>query len=142
MTNAVSHDCTDELHRADLRATPARLGVLSVLEHTSLPVDVSTLTHNLKRRKIAADPVTVFRILNTFAKKGLVRAVRLNEGKARYEYAGNPMHHHFVCESCGSIADVADCAVEAMEQRIEKTYGVTVTRHALEFFGVCGRCSA
>jgi len=136
-----NHDCKDELHNAKLRVTPARLGVLAMLEQADMPVDVSMVTDYLKKQKISVDDVTVFRILNTFMDKGIAKPIEFNEGKLRYEYADKPKHHHFICEKCKSIADVEGCTVEALERQIERTTGGKVTRHSLEFFGVCRRCS-
>ncbi len=136
------HDCRDELHKSDLRVTPARLGVLEALEHADKPLDASDIIRYLKAHTISADEATVFRILTTFTKKGIAKPVHLNEGKQRYEYADKPSHHHFVCNHCGSITDVTGCTVDEWQRAIEKQKGVTVERHSLEFFGLCGRCRA
>lgn len=135
-----SHDCREELRRLELRATPARLGVLDALESAELPLDVSAVITYLEKQHIPADEVTVFRILNAFSKKGLVRPVQFNEGKLRYEYADKPPHHHFICEQCGSVSDVEGCVVGDLEKQIEKKIGARITRHSLEFFGICRRC--
>ena len=136
----VPHDCISELHAAKLRATPARLGVLAILEHTDVPVDVSMIMEYLKNHHIAADEVTVFRILNVLTGKGIVKPIQFLEGKFRYEHAGEPKHHHFVCQKCGLVMNVTDCNVSRIEKKLEKTKGITVTSHSLEFFGVCYRC--
>lgn len=136
----LTHDCREELHKADLRVTPARLGVLDMLEHTEKPVGVSEVIAYLKKQRIPADEVTVFRILNAFSRKGIARPVQFNENKLRYEYADKPAHHHFICEKCGFVSDVTGCAMSSLEREIERTTGGIVKRHALEFFGVCGRC--
>lgn len=140
MNTALHHDCKDELHEAELRVTPARLGILSILEHADVPVDVSTVIAYLKKHHIPADEVTVFRILNAFTKKGIAKPIQFNEGKLRYEYAGKPSHHHFVCESCGDVLDVVDCNVDELEKTLEQKKGVRVHRHSLEFFGLCKKC--
>lgn len=135
------HDCTEELRRIRLRVTPARLGVLDILEHAAMPIDVSTVIHGLRTKRIKADEVTVFRIINTFCEKGIIKPIQLNENKFRYEYADKPKHHHFICEQCGDISDVQGCAMGKFEAAIEKMTGGKVTRHSLEFFGTCRRCS-
>lgn len=134
------HDCKEELRENDLRITPARLGVLEVLEHTDTPVDVSTVIEYLHNHNIPADETTVFRILRVYTEAGLANPVQLDEGKQRFEYAGKPKHHHFVCEKCGSISDITECNVGSLEKTIERTQGVKIARHLLEFFGLCRRC--
>ncbi len=135
------HDCKEELRRIQLRVTPARLGVLDILEHAKIPIDVSTLIQGLKSLHIKADEATVFRIINTFCEKGLITPIQLNENKLRYEYADKPTHHHFMCEKCGDISDIEGCVVGELETQIEKMIGAHVSRHSLEFFGLCKRCT-
>ncbi len=134
------HDCKVELHDAELKVTPARLGVLDVLEHTDTPMDVSSIIKSLKKNTIPADKVTVFRILNSLTEKGLLKSIQFNEGKLRYEYADKPEHHHFVCDQCGTIEDIEDCNVSILIKRMIKKKGVLVKRHSLEFFGLCADC--
>lgn len=134
------HSCQEELRAADLKATPARIGILSALEKTKRPLDVASLLDYLKTHRIKADKVTVFRIMNSLTKKGLAVPVQLNEGKLRYEHISKANHHHFICESCGAIEDIADCNIEAIEKTIRRKKGLRVLRHSLEFFGLCPKC--
>jgi Fur family transcriptional regulator, ferric uptake regulator len=134
------HDCKDELRNASLKATPARLAVLKLFENTDKPIDVGEIIDHLKQNNIKADPVTAFRIINLFTQKGLTRQISLNEGKFRYELAGNAEHHHFICESCGAIEDISDCNIDTVEKEIEQKKGLLVKRHSLEFFGLCKNC--
>ncbi len=138
--NSVLHDCAAELREAKLRVTPARLGVLGVLEHADRPIDVSTIIRSLTKQNLAVDDVTVFRILRAFTTKGLAKAIQFNEGKFRYEYGANPEHHHFVCDKCGDIAVVKHCNVDPLVSSIMQNTGAIVTRHSLEFFGLCRNC--
>ncbi len=134
------HNCSDELRNADLKATPARLGVLAVLEHTDKPLDVQSITSSLHRLGVMMDRVTLFRILNTLTQKSILKPIQFNEGKLRYEYAAKPEHHHFVCEKCGQIEDIEDCNVGSLIKNISSKKGVLVKRHSLEFFGLCADC--
>jgi Fur family transcriptional regulator, ferric uptake regulator len=136
----IKHNCSEELKNADLKITPARLGVLEALENSNTPLDTATLISYLEQHKIKADKVTVFRILNTLTEKGIAKSIELNEGKKRFEYAGNSEHHHFVCDNCGIIEDVSDCNLEILEKTITEKKGLLIKRHSLEFFGLCPTC--
>jgi|SRR5579885_697282 len=136
----IRHDCKTELHEAELRATPARLAVMKLLEKTRIPVDVAMVKDYLDQQKIATDQATVFRIMHMFQEKGLVRQLSLNEGKFRYELAAREDHHHLVCQVCGMIEDFSDCAIAALEKDIKKKKHFTVSSHALEFYGLCRNC--
>lgn len=135
------HDCRTELRQADLKATPARLAVLSLLEKVNKPVDVGTIIDYLKTNDIKADPVTAFRIINLFTQRGLTRQVHLNEGKFRYELTSRSDHHHLICESCGIIKDVR-CSVDEIDQEIKEKKQFIVKSHSLEFFGICKQCQS
>jgi Fur family transcriptional regulator, ferric uptake regulator len=136
----IKHDCNEELKNADLKITPARLGILEALENSNTPVDAATLINYLEEHKVKADKVTVFRILNALIEKGIAKSIELNEGKNHFEYARANEHHHFVCESCGLIEDVSDCNLEILEKIIKKKKGLLIKRHSLEFFGLCQSC--
>jgi Fur family transcriptional regulator, ferric uptake regulator len=129
-----------ELRKIDLRATPARIAVLKLLEETKQPVDVSTVIDCVNKEGIKTDPATIFRIVNTLTKKGITIPIQLQEGKTRYELAGKTHHHHLVCESCGKVGDVSSQVVPALEKEIQKKYKFLVKRHSLEFFGLCEDC--
>lgn len=134
------HDCKDELNEVELRATPARMALMQLLETTDRPVDVQTMIDFLEKKGIKADPATVFRIVNMFTEKGLTKQIQLQEGKARYELAAQADHHHLVCTKCGDIQDISDCNIGALEKDIEKKKGFSVVSHSLEFFGICKSC--
>lgn len=134
------HDWKTELREVALKATPARLAVLSILERVEKPLDVAAIADYLRQEQIKADQATIFRIINTFTDKGLIRQLQLHEGKFRYELTSKKDHHHLICEHCGSIEDISDCSIPELEGEIEKKKQFTVKRHSLEFFGICKNC--
>lgn len=140
MTHMQKHDCKSELREADLKVTPARLGVLAALEQADMPLDVSALMNYLEEQKIKTDKATVFRVMNALTDKGLVTPVQLGEGKFRYEHSAKADHHHFICESCGSITDISDCTIDALQREVQQKKGLLIKRHSLEFFGICQNC--
>jgi Fur family ferric uptake transcriptional regulator len=123
-----------------LRATPARIAILSFLNQTDEPSDVKRIIGHLNKEKIKTDPATVFRIMNILIEKGIITEVYFDDGKARYEMADRKHHHHLVCESCGRIQDISSDPALILEKEIVKRYGFLVKRHSLEFFGVCVNC--
>jgi Fe2+ or Zn2+ uptake regulation protein len=136
----INHDCKTELNAVALRATPARLAVLRLLEKTDTPVDVTMIKAYLAKHHIATDPATVFRIVHMFREKGLVKQISFNEGKFRYELAAKTDHHHLICNACGRVEDFSDCAIPELERDIKKKKRFMVLSHALEFYGLCSHC--
>ena len=52
----------------------------------------------------------VYDVLRVLTRAGLVRCLQPKGSVARYEARIGDNHHHVVCRSCGTIADV-DCVV-------------------------------
>lgn len=140
INSRIQHDCKEELNEVELRATPARIALMQLLEKSDKPLDVQSMIEFLEQKDIKTDPATVFRIINMFTEKGLVKPIQLNEGKFRYELTAKEDHHHLVCEKCGDIEDISDCNINALEKEIEKMQQFKVTSHSLEFFGICKSC--
>lgn len=136
----IDHNCKEELRTADLKVTPARLGVLEALEQSDTPIDISSVIDYLEEKNIKADKVTVFRIINSLTEKGIAKPIQFNEGKLRYEHVAKSDHHHFICEKCGIIEDISDCNTDELEKNIAAKKGLLIKRHSLEFFGICKSC--
>src|SRR4029077_8265025 len=94
MVASIKHDCKNELNEVNLRATPARLHLMYLLETSDKPLDVQTMIEYLQEKSIQTGPGTVFRIVKSFTEKGLVKPIQFNEGKFRYELASKAEHHH------------------------------------------------
>jgi len=134
------HDCKDELREVDLRATPARVAVMSFLEKTEKPVDVNSVIDYLNTNGIKTNPATVFRMMNTLTQKGIIMPIQFYEGKTRYELSNKDDHHHLVCENCGKIEDISDGIIPNLEKEIRAKRKFKVLRHSLEFLGLCKTC--
>lgn len=136
------HDCKNELRQVDLRATPARVAVMSFLEKTSQPVDVTSVIDYLNANGIKTDPATVFRMMNTLTQKGITTPIQFQEGKTRYELSDKDDHHHLICDNCGKIEDISDIVIPTLEKEIRSKRNFKVLRHSLEFFGLCPACQS
>ena len=132
----------DEIRAAGKRMTRTRLAVLSVLESTKYPLSPAELYARLKRRKIAIDPVTIYRNLNALKSIGLVRQLKLHqEEQFRYEMKeGREHHHHIRCRNCGRIEDLLLCPLKKLTAMIERETRYVVGDHSLEFSGWCPQC--
>jgi len=125
-----------------LKKTRGRIEILNYLKRISTPVDASEIeSYLLETKSTPINTATIYRILSILYKKGLVTRFELQEGKFRYELASKPDHHHLICKNCGSIEDISDCNIKALEKDIEKKKKFVVQSHSLEFFGVCPDCS-
>src|SRR6266478_3200114 len=128
-------DNLDLLKKHHLKVTPARKFLLETIEKEKTPADAQHLIEHMQE-ELGVDRVTVFRMLNTFTRLGILTKLEFGEGKARYELNSED-HHHFLCENCGKVIDIPDTMVPKLQEELEKKYKFIIKRHSLEFFGLC-----
>lgn len=131
-------DFTKLLNKHDLKITQARISLLELMEKESKPLDSQFLIDTLKLG-LQVDRVTIFRILNVLTEHGILKRLEFGEGKARYEL-NTKDHHHLICQNCGSIEDISDCNIDALEKEIIRKKNFLVKLHTLEFYGLCKNC--
>jgi Fe2+ or Zn2+ uptake regulation protein len=128
------------MHRRGMRMTHQRKAMLEVLGGDCNPLSAEAIRDEVGSDKI--DLATVYRSMEAFEKAGLVRRVRLENGKALFEIdAGDHHHHHVICRRCGTVKPLDACVVEPLEQELVKA-GYRDLTHALEFYGICPGCAA
>lgn len=94
---------------ADLRVTRPRIAVLEVVD-ANPHADTETIFSAVRMALPDVSRQAVYDVLNALTAVGLVRRIQPLGMVARYESRVGDNHHHVVCRSCGTIADV-DCAV-------------------------------
>ncbi len=96
----------DLLRDAGLKATRARVSVISTLQDLGGHQTADEVSTALSKSGTAVSRATVFNALDDLTRAGLVMVADTGSGATRYESAA-VWHHHFVCSSCGAISDVA-----------------------------------
>ena len=129
------------IRSAGFRATKQRVALLMHLASLRTPASITEIADALHRQ---CDQVTVYRMIDAFVQKGLVREVDIRGERARYELAETgDDHHHLVCTSCHAVEDFDGCDVE----RIVRTALArarrfsSVTSHSFDLYGLCKACS-
>lgn len=125
------------LQLADLKITTPRKKVLDVLDVYREPISADVI-----KQKTALDKATVYRVLSAFTQANIIREINLRQGRALYELANRPEHHHIVCTKCGTIRSIQECVFDTLKHKVLRQSGFAqVTDHAMEFFGICKKCS-
>lgn len=122
-----------------LKVTKSRLGVLSDLSTQDRPSDAQQIHQRLVKRGVKLDLATVYRILEKFQTLDIIKPINFEDGKIRFELT-NHHHHHIVCEKCGRVEIVEDCEIERISDELSAKHKFHITRHSLEFFGLCKKC--
>lgn len=130
-----------QLRAVSLRVTQPRLAVLAALcEHPH--VDTETVIALVRAEHPTVSHQTVYDVLRALTEAGLVRRIQPAGAVARYESRVGDNHHHVVCRSCGTIADV-DCAVGAAPcLTASDDRGFVVDEAEVVYWGVCPSCAA
>lgn len=130
-----------QLREAGLRVTRPRLAVLdAVRAHPH--ADTDSIIGAVREHLPEVSHQAVYDSLNTLTQSRLVRRIQPLGSVARYESRVGDNHHHVVCRSCGSIADV-DCAVgDTPCLDASDHHGFVIDEAEVIYWGRCPRCSA
>ena len=125
-----------QCHRFGWKCTPQRLAVyVSICGDRTHP-DVDRVWGEVRDRLPTVTRESVYRILNEFSERGLVRRLdRVNT--ARYDADTTP-HGHFICEKCGRITDFE--LTENPAAFIPATPPGRIRHTELRCIGLCSDC--
>lgn len=123
---------------AGLRPTAQRYAVLEFLARTPVHATADEIFAAINRSDPRSSRATVYNSLRSLAKARLVREV-LSEGAAARFDANLHRHHHFICESCGSVEDIPwfDLPPAVAKSALR---GHRVRNYEIVFRGACARC--
>lgn len=114
--NARRDENRNQLRSKGLRATPARVAILSAITDVTVPITHQELTTKLD--SLGLDKSTIFRGLQDLTEAGLLRRLELGDHVWRYEVAthsdqvDSQGHPHLLCIDCGNIRCLSDEEVQ------------------------------
>ncbi|MGH2516705.1 MAG: Fur family transcriptional regulator [Ktedonobacterales bacterium] len=123
-----------------LRVTPQRLLILEALETSGGHMTADAILHWTAERYPAINLATIYRTLDLLTSVGLVTQTDLGGGASEFEIVGDTLHHHLVCEQCGSVTEVDDALLVPMRERLLRDYGFRASARHIGLFGVCKAC--
>jgi Fur family transcriptional regulator, stress-responsive regulator len=140
MTATPDLTAAEELRAAGLRVTAVRVALLEAVRHGD-HLGVEALAAGVRERVGHVSLQAVYEALNALATTGLVRRIEPAGSPARYEGRVGDNHHHVICRSCGTVADV-DCAVgEAPCLTASNDHGFEIDEAEVIYWGLCPACS-
>ncbi len=121
-----------------LRVTPQRFSVYAyLLSRHDHPTAEQILTA-LNQDYPVSSQATIYTTLQALRRAGLVREVLLEEGVSRYD-ANVDRHHHFRCQQCGKIEDIAWNTLQSLDFS-QLRPGLKAETYEVTVQGVCDRC--
>jgi Fur family transcriptional regulator, stress-responsive regulator len=119
--------------------TAPRLAVLEVLGEFP-HADTDTVLRAVRERLGSVSTQAVYDVLAAFVRVGLARRIEPAGLPTLFERNTGDGHHHVICRSCGTVADVR-CAVgvEPCLQPLEAA-GFLIDEAEITWWGLCARC--
>ncbi|EFL36930.1 Fe regulatory protein [Streptomyces viridochromogenes DSM 40736] len=140
MTASPTPTTAEELRGAGLRVTAARVALLEAVrdgDHLGAEAIASEVRGRVGHISVQA----VYEGLHALTAAGLIRRLDPPGSPALYEGRVGDNHHHLVCRSCGTVADV-DCAVgHAPCLTASDDRGFAVDEAEVIYWGLCPACS-
>lgn len=122
-----------------LSLTHQRRALLGALIQRKDHPTADQLYDDLKQNLSGLSRTTVYRILETFVRIGLVVKISSQQAKARFD-ADTSRHHHISCVQCGAVADLFDSHFDLPELPENHPSGFQLHDYAITFTGLCPRC--
>ena len=125
-----------------IKRTKNRETVLSVLENSEKPLSALDIFSEIGKTGTTTWLSTVYRILETFVKKGIVIKTNvINNEMAVYELNRFNHRHFAVCMNCHKIIAMNNCPMDKFTVKLEDK-DFHIMGHNLEVFGLCGDCAS
>ena len=129
------------LRKHAIPITAQRLAVLRAV--SSRPhATADALADDVRAEIGAISRQAVYNALGMLAEKGLIRRIQPAGSAALYEDRVGDNHHHLICRTCGTTADV-DCAVgKAPCLSTSDNAGFRIDEAEVIYWGTCPECQA
>ena len=114
--------------------------MLGVLDESRDHPSVDQVINRVRGAGVAISTQAAYDVCEALHAAGLARRIEPAGGPARYESRVGDNHHHLVCRSCGSTADV-DCAIGSapcLEPVL--LHGFAVEEAEVTYWGLCPHC--
>ena len=133
----------EKLKEAGLKITNPRKMLVSFLAKSDKVLSPYEMKALLKREKINADVVTIYRVLEVLESMSLVHKVQAFNGYVRChtkKMERGACHHYLLCRSCRKVEEVEGENLSQLEKKIAQNCHFTIESHYLEFMGLCAAC--
>lgn len=135
----------EKLKATGFKITPQRRAIIEVLiENENAHLSSEEIYDKVRVNCPEIGLATVYRTMQLLDEINGISKLNLDDGCIRYEIniegENNHHHHHLICKSCGAIIEVKEDLLEAIEEKVEKTYKFNIKDHDLKFYGECSDC--
>ena len=130
------------LRGAGERITPQRRLIAGILLDQGGHLSADDIHQLARREHPRLSLATVYRTLRWLKECGVVRELRLNGNRYRYEIAREETHQHMICLGCGKVIEFTCKHYSDIEQRLDREHNFRVTGVRVKLLGYCAECQA
>ncbi|MCQ6274315.1 transcriptional repressor [Bacillus sp. V3B] len=127
------------LKRENIRITPQRQEMISILKNTKQHLTAEEIFTELGKQFSSVSITTVYNNLKLFVKLGFVKELQFGEGLSKFEWKDEE-HYHIICSSCGKIEDFHYPRLKEVEAFAQDLSKFKIKNHQLQFYGICIDC--
>ena len=128
------------LRAAGQRVTPQRLAVLRVLAESLDHPSVETIYERVSQDFPTTSLATIYKTLTMLKSLDQVLELGFAHMSSRYDGRKPGPHAHAICTRCGTIVDPDIGPLEPLAREMAQRSGYQLTRHQIDFFGLCPAC--
>jgi len=136
------HHARETLRKAGYRLTPQRVAVWEAVRRGGRHRTAEEIAAEVQQTMPEVNVSTVYRTLELLVGLDLVQETHLGGAAGYYEVALSPVHHHFVCEDCGTVGHLDDERLEPLRRELLDDRGFLVSEVRMTVFGLCADCRA
>lgn len=129
------------LGRHGVKQTPLRLAVLEILGGAPRALRALEILELLRSRR-QVNKVTVYRILEDFTRRGILRRLSMEGRGYHFELAceHHPPHPHFQCRTCQEIQCLEPVPLARMWTELQGPVGNQAEHIDIRVAGLCHKC--
>lgn len=122
-----------------MRQTKQKLMIMDAIRKMDGHPSAEEIYLSLKPDNPQLSLATVYRNLNEFCERGLLRRVEVPNEPVRFD---KHLHNHFhgVCERCKKIINIPARKKKSLQDCIGMVKEMEVTRYNLLIYGICEEC--
>jgi len=131
------NDYIQKLKEHNLKVTPQRLGILSLIEKSG-HISIDELYVAVRKDFSTISLATLYKNIHFMVEVNLLKEVKIPNGKSKYEIVKEE-HSHMICKQCSKLEDL-QLSLQSIIQTASQKSGYLFDDNALVLSGVCPQC--